>query len=140
MANIGERIARYYASNTGDFKSPTLALEQIVNKMSEDLRAYKARGTANEYVLQQKTELLKSLFEILQTIKRLEPLDVWAELSEKIADQCLMSEQADVALIYLPLKANIQPYANNKIGIIDMAGFNFENEYEYSLHGNIHAH
>lgn len=138
MANtIGERIERYYARADNEFKSPAQRLKAIIDKMTADLDRYRANPNALPGIVQSRVEMITELYGIYATLAHLEPLDVWYEINKRISDACLIQGGEDIALIYLPLRANLPPYKSTKMALIDLCGFNFESAYDYKLHGDI---
>ncbi len=106
---IGKRLEQYYHWNSSDnFKSPTLELEKIMSEISDDLGRYMNNNpnVKQGYVAKQQA-IISRLFDIVEQLKDVEPLDVWVRINERIRQASAVG-QADYIKMLLPLKPDIK--------------------------------
>jgi len=107
---IGKRIEQYYQwGNSDNFKSPTIEVEAIMSDISNDLGRYLKSAAPKQGYVEKQQKIISRLYDVTESLKELEPLDVWVRINERIR-QSTAVKGGDYIKLLLPLKHEIRKY------------------------------
>lgn len=131
MNNIGSIMQTCIESKWGD--SPIAHLRALIERMDKDLMQYKAKYPDSLTGINKRAKTINELDSICKKMEEIEPIDVWKTIKESIKSAEHHEFDPEIALVYIPLKANNPEYSTARKAIIDLCGYNFENprDYEY---------
>ena len=126
MNAIGAAIEPYYADEA--VKYPIQHLRAIVTEMKSNLNWYKQKNPDKSTT--KRLQLIGELDAICRTLESCEPIEVWRTIWGKLGEARKEEFNADMALVYFPLKPELPPYHKGRQIVVDLCGYNLT-PYEY---------
>lgn len=119
--NIGQQMQQALNPATNN---PTAELRAIVARMQSDLKWYKEHHPDAD--TRKREDLIYQLNSVCRQLESYGALDAWSLIWKKLGEAKDQHQNADIALVYFPLKPTLPEYHESKQIVIDLCGYNLD--------------